>query len=412
MGLEAATYISELVTSNPPSSDLQSQGDDHLRLIKAVLQATFPNATRAFRVPDTGAVKTGNYSVDAPEDDQLLILMDATGAARTVTLPTADLVDGLMLYIVKVDASVNTVTISASANINGASTLVLRHQWDCAIVTYNLTTNTWYANINFNRRFVAPSSKTADYTLTVLDHGGVIDMSASAANRVITLPNTLTAGFFCYVRKNDSTANTVTLDATSGGNINGAATAVLRYQYEMHKIIWDGTTWSLPVYDNIPPGSSMMWWTDTAPTGWSFLEGAAISRTGNPRLFALFSTLYGAGNGTTTFNLPDIRGRFLRVWDHAKGNDPDAASRTAPAGSTITAGDHVGTEQASALEDHRHNYERDAGSVQSGGGAGGGAAASTTTESGTVLSGGTTPAASSTETRAINVYVGIIMKLG
>jgi len=47
MALEAATYIDELVATNPAAGDSFGQGDDHLRLIKAVLLATFPNLTEA-----------------------------------------------------------------------------------------------------------------------------------------------------------------------------------------------------------------------------------------------------------------------------------------------------------------------------------------------------------------------------
>ena len=47
MALESATYISGLVATNPVASDAPSAGDDHLRLIKATLLATFPNVTGA-----------------------------------------------------------------------------------------------------------------------------------------------------------------------------------------------------------------------------------------------------------------------------------------------------------------------------------------------------------------------------
>ena len=47
MGLESATYISELNSSNPTATDLEAQGDDHLRLLKSTLQATFPGAAKA-----------------------------------------------------------------------------------------------------------------------------------------------------------------------------------------------------------------------------------------------------------------------------------------------------------------------------------------------------------------------------
>lgn len=51
MGLESATYISQLVATNPTSSDSKTQGDDHIRLMKAVLQAQFPNLGAAAVTP-------------------------------------------------------------------------------------------------------------------------------------------------------------------------------------------------------------------------------------------------------------------------------------------------------------------------------------------------------------------------
>ena len=47
MSLESATYISDLVSTNPAAGDLKSQGDDHLRLIKSTVKATFPNVSGA-----------------------------------------------------------------------------------------------------------------------------------------------------------------------------------------------------------------------------------------------------------------------------------------------------------------------------------------------------------------------------
>lgn len=60
----------------------------------------------------------------------------------------------------------------------------------------------------------------------------------------------------------------------------------------------------------------------TAPTGWLKCNGAAISRTTYADLFAALGTTFGAGNGSTTFNLPDLRGEFIRVWDDGRGVDP------------------------------------------------------------------------------------------
>lgn len=47
MGLETATYISDLVSTNPAAGDAKSQGDDHIRLVKATVKATFPNVSGA-----------------------------------------------------------------------------------------------------------------------------------------------------------------------------------------------------------------------------------------------------------------------------------------------------------------------------------------------------------------------------
>lgn len=59
----------------------------------------------------------------------------------------------------------------------------------------------------------------------------------------------------------------------------------------------------------------------TAPDGWLECNGAAVSRTTYADLFAEVGTDHGAGDGTTTFNLPDLRGEFIRGWDNGRGVD-------------------------------------------------------------------------------------------
>lgn len=81
--------------------------------------------------------------------------------------------------------------------------------------------------------------------------------------------------------------------------------------------------------------------------GWLFCNGNTVSRTEYAGLFAVIGTAHGAGDGSSTFNLPDYRGIFLRGVDNGQKRDPDAASRTAsnPGGAT---GDNVGSMQRSA----------------------------------------------------------------
>ena len=59
----------------------------------------------------------------------------------------------------------------------------------------------------------------------------------------------------------------------------------------------------------------------TAPTGWLKANGATISRSTYADLFAAIGTTYGAGDGSTTFNIPDLRGEFVRGFDDGRGAD-------------------------------------------------------------------------------------------
>lgn len=59
----------------------------------------------------------------------------------------------------------------------------------------------------------------------------------------------------------------------------------------------------------VPVGAVMVWISDTIPVNWLLLDGSAISRTDYADLFSVLGTTYGTGDGSTTFNLPDMRNR-------------------------------------------------------------------------------------------------------
>ena len=59
----------------------------------------------------------------------------------------------------------------------------------------------------------------------------------------------------------------------------------------------------------------------TPPQGWLICNGQAIRRDQYPLLFEAIGTTWGAGDGATTFNLPDLRGEFIRGWDQGRGVD-------------------------------------------------------------------------------------------
>jgi microcystin-dependent protein len=76
------------------------------------------------------------------------------------------------------------------------------------------------------------------------------------------------------------------------------------------------------IVEATPPGSVSYFATPTAPSGWLTANGAAISRVAYSDLFSAIGTTFGAGDGSTTFNLPDLRGEFLRAFDNGRGIDP------------------------------------------------------------------------------------------
>ncbi|EKT4494145.1 tail fiber protein [Pseudomonas putida] len=88
-----------------------------------------------------------------------------------------------------------------------------------------------------------------------------------------------------------------------------------------------------------PPGQVAAFARSTAPTGWLKANGAAVSRTTYAALFAAIGTTFGVGDGSTTFNLPDMRGEFLRGLDDGRGVD---------------AGRALGSWQADDFKAHKH----------------------------------------------------------
>ena len=94
----------------------------------------------------------------------------------------------------------------------------------------------------------------------------------------------------------------------------------------------------------VPAGAVQMFAGASVPTGWLAASGQAVSRTTYAVLFAAIGTTYGAGDGSTTFTLPDLRGEFLRGLDSSRGVD---AGRT------------LGSAQAAAMLNHTHTGTAD-----------------------------------------------------
>lgn len=246
-------------------------------------------------------------------------------------------------------------------------------------------------------------------TLTVANEGlHLLDTNASH-DLIIKPGSDLTADRTLTLTTGDSN-RTVTLngDTTLSGTNTGdepSATAAAEGVVELATVdeASTGTDTTrvvtpagLDEYFRDRMAGNVFWHGGTSPpTGSLLCDGSAVSRTTYARLFAAIGTAHGEGDGSTTFNLPDIEGRFIRGRDNGAGRDPDAAGRSAAA-TGGNSGDAVGSVQNDEFEAHTHGLNTQSNAPATGGtikvtGAG----ASTTTSA----------AGGSTETRPKNIYL-------
>lgn len=103
-----------------------------------------------------------------------------------------------------------------------------------------------------------------------------------------------------------------------------------------------GKWWAISVAASpVPAGTVVAFAGQAAPSGYLLCNGAELSRTAYASLFSVIGTIYGNGDGSTTFSLPDLRGEFIRGWDAGRGIDPDR---------------EVGSFQLDELKKHTHRY--------------------------------------------------------
>lgn len=102
----------------------------------------------------------------------------------------------------------------------------------------------------------------------------------------------------------------------------------------------------------VTSGTVLPFATTNPPTGWLECDGRALSRTTYTNLFINIGTSFGTTHATNFF-IPDLRGTFVRGWDHGRGYDPDRLSRTFQTTGGNT-GDKVGSIQGDTYTSHNH----------------------------------------------------------
>ena len=88
---------------------------------------------------------------------------------------------------------------------------------------------------------------------------------------------------------------------------------------------------------------------ENIPNGWLLCDGSAVNRSDYANLYQAIGVCWGTGDGCTTFNLPDLRGMFLRGVSGESGNDPDAESRVVLTDNGGNTGNNVGSYQGDAI---------------------------------------------------------------
>lgn len=89
----------------------------------------------------------------------------------------------------------------------------------------------------------------------------------------------------------------------------------------------------------VPSGAVFWFAANAAPSGYLECDGAEVSRSTYAALFGVVGETFGAGDGSTTFKLPDLRGEFIRGWDDGRG---------------IDSGRSFGSAQADEFKSHTH----------------------------------------------------------
>ena len=129
-----------------------------------------------------------------------------------------------------------------------------------------------------------------------------------------------------------------------------------------------GTTWIIvgavtTSGSGVPPGSLQLYAASTPPDGWLSCDGSAVSRTTYARLFTAIGTAWGVGDGSTTFNLPDLRGRVPVGVGTGSGltartlaDEDGAEAHTSVVAHTHTGPSHTHSLSGSTASDGNHQH--------------------------------------------------------
>lgn len=204
------------------------------------------------------------------------------------------------------------------------------------------------------------STATARGSATIaLTNANVTLTATQAAAVVLILTGTLTgnvqliypAGFVGAVQVWNQCSGSFTASILNGPSDVGGGVVVER-GFPMG-VVFTGAQAFYDSYSAVPPGTPQPFAGATIPPGFLLCFGQAISRTTYSRLFSAISTVWGVGDGSTTFNLPDFRGIVLAGADNMGGV---AAGRLSGYSLGIAGGTQSVTLTSAQIPAHTHNF--------------------------------------------------------
>lgn len=196
------------------------------------------------------------------------------------------------------------------------------------------------------RDFIVTNNTSGAFTLTLAVNNGA---GSPAGSTLAIAPG---ATIMAYSDGGNIIANTqasATPVGPAGGDLGGnyPNPSVLAIHLPAPIPVVQGGTGRSDSQTLLPPGVIMAYVATGPPAGWIVCDGSAVSRSTFANLFAVIGTTYGPGDGSTTFNVPDLRGRFMAGYD--PGNSTGRLNIPVPNGITAAALSNVGGQQDHSL---------------------------------------------------------------
>jgi microcystin-dependent protein len=270
---------------------------------------------------------------------------------------------------------------------------------------------TWGAVLNTDALNIIDLAMGGVQTLS-LSNVNVSVTTTQSQNNAFRLTGTLTGnviitwpaiGRTYFISNETSGAFSVTLKAGAGSN------SVVIPQGGSGYYTLNVDNIYAPTLPGVPITAVCAFAATAVPTGWLACNGDAVSRTTYAALFAAIGTTYGSGDGSTTFNLPDLRAYFIRGWDDSRGIDTGRVFGSTQISANLA---HNHTFTGDLMPPHTHGYLIGSQDMNAGIAADGathvGTPSTTATSAGTPT--GTISSSGGTESRPINIAMQYCIK--